>query len=82
MDGEWKGIIPFQFKQKEGERQQTSSIIKSPSLLQTCTLEVLEFAPLKICFNFKHEECNKKNTVLEMYYVLILNMLYSNWHKY
>jgi len=28
MAGEWKGIIPLQFNQREGERQQTSSTIE------------------------------------------------------
>jgi hypothetical protein len=59
--GGWKGINPYLFNQKEGERQHTSSTTEEcPSLLQTCTIEVLELALLKICFNFKHEEYNKK----------------------
>lgn len=79
-----KGHYPNSVQPKR--RWKATNIIynwRCPSLLQIRTLEVLEFALPKMCFNFKHKECNKNiNTVLEMYYVSILNMLYSNWHKY
>ena len=58
-----KGHYPISVQPKRWWK--ATNIIQNwrcPSLLQTCTLEVLEFAFMKICFNFKHEECNKKET--------------------